>query len=281
MRTFSLLFFLIAKRPSTESSLVQKARSESWVSWSMLNGIHSLPEIWAEHIRKKGVNIILSAPVNSINTIADNTIRCVTSNGTFEADRIISALPLPPLVSILHNYDSRLSSLLSSIKYGNMAVISLEYEPLTNPFSGFGFLVPSSEPVDILGMTFDSQVFPQHSKSSTVLTAMSGGAWFEELHGCPDTADANKITEIAIKSAHDILSIKETPKRTLCKIQKECIPQYETGHAQRVQQIKDYVKANNLPILLVGNAWGGVGVNDSIVSARNDILMWMASEHIY
>ena len=83
-----MLFFLIAKRPSTESSLVQKAKSESWVSWSMLNGIHSLPEIWAEHIRKKGVNIILSAPVNSINTIADNTIRCVTSNGTFEADII-------------------------------------------------------------------------------------------------------------------------------------------------------------------------------------------------
>jgi len=263
------------------STLVQKAKSEKWVSWSMENGLQTLPDIWSDNLKSKGVNVLLDRGCTEIDISTYNKIKCHTHEGIFEADRLISSLPGSALSPLLKNYDSNLSDLVGSIKYANMAVISLEYENSKIPHSGFGFLAPSSEPIDILGMTFDSLLFPQFTKNSSVVTVMAGGAWFHSLFGMPENADVSKIKELAIQSVRDILHIKEDPKRVVCKIQRDCIPQYTLGHQARAKAIQNYIKTNDIPLTIVGNLYGGVGVNDCIINSRNETLKWMASNHIY
>lgn len=276
-------FFSKSDQPRVDSNaLISRAKAENWMGWTLQNGMQTLPEIWYDHLKSEGVKFLLNTRCEEIDYATENKIHCVTSQGVIEADRVISTLPSTQLSRLLSKCDKTLSTMLDTVEYADMAVVNLEYDSCKLPYQGFGFLVPTCEPCDILGMTFDSLIFPQHTKSnSAIMTTMAGGAWFNEVFGNSESADVSKITELAVKSAHDILGIAANPKRTLCKVQRECIPQYKVGHEKKADEIKNYVKSNNLPLNILGNVWGGVGVNDVIVNARNDTLKWLAGNHMY
>lgn len=279
------MFFETSAKSAAESSLVKRAKDGNWMAWTLKNGIQTLPEKWTKHLTENmGATVLLNTKCTEIkiSTKAEGKVQCFTNGGIIEADRVISTLPANVFAGIIRGEDSKLADMLSSIEYADMAVINLEYEKETVSQRGFGFLVPSCEPLDILGVTFDSQVFPQHStKGSTILTVMSGGARFDELYGDPQQADPDFITEVAVKSVRDTLKIKEDPVRHICRINAKCIPQYNVGHHVLAEQIVSYVKSHDMPLTLLGNAWGGVGVNDVIVNSRNETLKWLASYHIY
>ena len=265
-----------------ESNIVKKAKSENWMAWSLTNGMETLPELWSKYLKDLGVDILLNTHCNQLTFKNDNKIQCTTNEGIYECERVISTVPSYNLSPLIFESHGKLSELLTSVNYVNMAVINLEYKNIQLPVEGFGVLVPSTEPCNILGITFDSLVIPQHStNNSTILTVMAGGAWFNDLFGCPDIIDIDKINELAVKSVQDILRIKETPSRIVCRIQKQCIPQYEIGHEQKIDSIINYVRSNNIPLTIVGNIFGGVGVNDVIVNSRNETLKWLSMNHMY
>lgn len=266
---------------------MKRAKAGNWMAWTLKNGIQTLPEVWTKHLTDTmGLTVLLNTQCTNIQidtkTVDGGKVRCFTNGGVIEADRVISTLPAGVFANIIREEDAKLAEMLSSIEYADMAVINLEYDNETVSQRGFGFLVPSCEPLDILGVTFDSQVFPQHTKKgSTILTVMTGGARFQELYGDPMTASSDAITEVAVKSVRDTLQIKENPSRHLCRINPKCIPQYNVGHHVISQRIVNHVKSHDMPFTLLGNAWGGVGVNDVIVNSRNETLKWLASYHMY
>lgn len=71
-------------------------------------------------------------------------------------------------------------------------------------------LVPSSEPIPILGVVFDTCSFPQGDR--TILTAMMGGWWFRSLFG--DHVSEDQIADVAHKSVAKMLGITDLPYRT-------------------------------------------------------------------
>ena len=164
-----------------------------------------------------------------------------------------------------------------------MAVITLQYQDSSIPQNGFGYLVPSCEESDVLGITFDSLIFPQNAPdNSSIVTVMAGGPRFHELFGEEKNNEAvvAKATDIAARSVRETLNFEKEPSRHVTKIQKECIPQYHVGHYKLAENIQSYLLAQNLPLTIVGNMWGGVGVNDVIVNARNSTLTWLTSNHL-
>lgn len=275
---------IFTKSPKIEETcdIVRKAKEGKWMAWTLKNGISTLPELWSDSLKDKGVQIILNQKCQKISFKSDNKILCSTNDNVYECERVISTVPSCHLDPLLSDDNPKLSELLSKIKYINMAVITLKYENVKLPVDGFGILIPSSEKCDILGITFDSLVIPQHTKdNSTILTVMAGGAWFHELFGSPNTVDTNSIEELAVRSIRDMLGIKESPSKVVCKIHRDCIPQYEVGHYKKVDDIENYIRSNNLPVNIVGNMFGGVGVNDVIVNSRNETLKWLSSNHMY
>lgn len=98
---------------------------------------------------------------------------------------------------------------------------------------------------------------------------MMGGAWFNELFGTkPNNKD---LYEIATQQVANILKIRQKPTTGRVHVLSKCIPQYVVGHQSRVDRIRKYIAQHELPLVLCGAAYDGVGVNDVIYSARNAV----------
>ena len=51
-------------------------------------------------------------------------------------------------------------------------------------------------------------------------------------------------------------------------IWEECIPQYNVGHGDLLQSIRQYVAQHNLPLTFVGSSYDGVGINDCVYHSQ-------------
>ncbi|XP_066934278.1 LOW QUALITY PROTEIN: protoporphyrinogen oxidase-like [Clytia hemisphaerica] len=262
------------------SSLSNKAKEQQWMAWSVKGGMQTLPELWSQHLIEKGLQCHLNTECKKLKiefTTDSRKIHIETNNGTFEADHVISTLSAPVLLDM-----SKIKHYVTCYKiFGilNMAVMTLQYSGEKIPHSGFGYLVPSKEKLDILGVTFDSHIFPEHAlENSSTVTVMAGGPRFHELFG--EKADENTATEIAVRSVRDTLNFKSEPIKNVTKMHRNCIPQYHVGHYKTAENIRNYLLEQNLPLSIMGNMWGGPGVNDVIVNARNNTMTWLTNNHL-
>ncbi|KAJ8035237.1 Protoporphyrinogen oxidase [Holothuria leucospilota] len=222
------------------SPLAQRARKERWASWSLRKACQSSYKRWM-----------------------------------IEARKVMCSLPAKNLAKILSPAHAHLANLLAEIQSVSVAVINLEFEGKVLPLEGFGYLVPSSEPCQVLGVVFDSCTFPEHNhpgSETTRLTCMMGGAWFEELFGHPESVDSDHLLSIALATIEDHLKIKQKPIYSLVNIHRDCIPQYTVGHSSRLEQINKYIKKHSLPLFLLGSSYDGVSVNECIWNARKTVL---------
>eukprot|EP00941_MAST-03F_sp_MAST-3F-sp1_P003784 g3784.t1 len=141
---------------------------------------------------------------------------------------------------------------------------------------GFGYLVPRREKENVLGMTWDSLVFPQQDENcdGTRVTVMMGGSRHPEIATkgpitpCSQgNAKAESLRDLAmnvverhlgpylVKSQAATTSIKHVPCTTLPEPSSwsafsavHCIPQYQVGHAARVLAAENAVKEWSKPV---------------------------------
>ncbi len=193
--------------------------------YSFNEGMETLPKMLAE---KLDCPIHFSREIKSLSEV--------------EADVIISTLPACALASLVNLPDpvSRYAT-LTTVNFG-------WHEPLL-PKKGFGFLIPSIENSDILGMTWDSEIFPHHG--GTKICVMLQG-------------DKN-ASEKALNSLKRYLGITKDPDASHIHCWKEAIPQYTLNHALRIQTFRQQLPSN---VYALGNSFEGVGINDCIFNAK-------------
>jgi oxygen-dependent protoporphyrinogen oxidase len=198
-------------------------------------------------------------------------------NETIVADYVISCLPSNELALILRSTHSEISDLLNQIPFVSVAVVNLGYSTNVIPpsFKGFGYLVPPRERQEILGVTFDSEIFPEvvdsfKGKKSSAITVLIGG----DLDNHDRVIDVTNTSEkellnIALRNVRQHLSIDQTPAQALVKVCQHAIPQYTVGHLQRLVKIKELLQNQFPRMYLAGNSYNGVGVPDCIASASH------------
>ncbi|MGC1090074.1 MAG: protoporphyrinogen oxidase, partial [Candidatus Acidiferrum sp.] len=126
---------------------------------------------------------------------------------------------------------------LSSIEYSPIAVVSLGYAKahVQHSLEGFGFLIPRSEKLRILGTVFNSSLFPGRAPADNVLlTSFLGGATD------PQAASLAREDLVALvhKELAPILSIQQAPVFSHVQIYENALPQYNLGHAQRIASLE-------------------------------------------
>ena len=97
---------------------------------------------------------------------------------------------------------------------------------------------------------------------------MLGGSDFEKNFGLNPSLDS--LQKTALETLRSILGISRDPERIITKVHKKCIAQYTIGHLKRVENARKGLE--NLPVNLVGSSYDGVGLNDAIMSAKNQVL---------
>jgi oxygen-dependent protoporphyrinogen oxidase len=139
--------------------------------------------------------------------------------------------------------------------YSTLSLVHVGWNKPLLKHSGYGFLLPSKEQGDILGMTWDSEMFPQFNQGvQTRVTAMVAGIHPEQ-----------ELRTKTLRALSTYMGITETPDLCWVTQAKQAIPQYKLFHHQTVHQFKQQLPSH---CFAVGSGFEGVGVNDVIASAE-------------
>lgn len=159
----------------------------------------------------------------------------VAGDQFYPADLIVSALPAPEIAS--------LAQTILSIRYEPLTIVNLGYHGHVLPKRGYGYLVPTMEKEQVLGVVWDSSVFPVEGQ--TKLTVMVRG-------------HAGSCQNIALEALVRHIQLSKNPDAVL--VQRAQIPQYEVGHAKRVAAFEKALKGRFPKVRLIGNYLTGASV---------------------
>jgi protoporphyrinogen/coproporphyrinogen III oxidase len=180
-------------------------------------------------------------------------------------ERLVIATPTTVAASLLEQLVPRAVPSLREIAYAPVAVVSLGYrrEQVRHSLNGFGFLAPRSSGIRTLGTVWNSSLFPERAPQDHVLfTSFVGGATDASATDLSDDA----LSAMVHAELAPLLAISGLPAMQHVTLYTRAIPQYNLGHTERLQTIREAAK--QLPGLwLAGNYWRGPAVGSCIEHA--------------
>lgn len=178
---------------------------------------------------------------------------------------VILSAPTDATGKLLAQLEPSFEPLLTTVEYAAVAVVSLGYakKDVDHSLEGFGFLVPRSAGLRILGTVWNSSLFPGRAPEGHALfTTFVGGA--------TDPAAANlgpeELANLVHREIAPLLSIKNAPTFCNVTIWPRALPQYNLGHGDRLAAITK--KLNGFPgIFLAGNYLRGPAIGACVEQA--------------
>jgi oxygen-dependent protoporphyrinogen oxidase len=182
-----------------------------------------------------------------------------------EADSVVLASAAPLAARTVAPLDDALAAALAGIVLAPMAVVCLGYAEsrLPRPLDGFGFLAPRGEGVRLLGVLWDSSVYPGRAPAGKALMrVMLGGAHDPAVVALDDAALLDQVRAdlrltMGLDSPPDFVRVFRHPLG---------IPQYTVGHLDRLAAI-DHRLASLPGFFLAGNSYRGIAINACVAEA--------------
>lgn len=205
--------------------------------FTLKGGIQSLPEKLASLLNG---TLRLRTKVTSIEEVSNGV--CI--NGEY-FDHAICALPAPVVREIA---PKKYAPFFDSFSHLTLSTVNAVVDKDLLPNDGFGYLVPSSENENILGVVFDSVVFPQSEdeKEGRVTVMMRGDKNTEER---------------AVSALTRHLGMTKRPHIRMSHAYKQYLPQLPVGHLALVDRLQSDT------ISFIGNYIHGAAVNRCIKEA--------------
>lgn len=230
--------------------------------YSFQEGMELLPRTLFKQLRE---HVQLNTTVSAIEMDGNAILVHLASGEKREADQIISTLAARDLALIIDKAPE-LKQLLGQISFSSLAVINLGYRYPVLDRQGFGYLIPTNQKESVLGVVWDSSIFPQqnNSENQTRLTLMLGGGKNPEVVNWSDEELLNR----SLKALYSQLSIKLDPNVALIHRACNAIPQYQVGHSLEVANIQSYCARNFPGLHLLGTSFYGVSINECIAQAQ-------------
>jgi oxygen-dependent protoporphyrinogen oxidase len=252
----------LQRKARREGSKKMPGAGPGGILTSFDGGMSALTDRLAEQL---GSRIRIATPVRSIDRTGSRYVLQLEDGSEEESDNVILAAPAHAQAGMLQAIDSSLAAMLSEIPYPALSVVCFGYrkQQVGKVLDGFGFLIPSKEQRDVLGTIVDSNVFPGRApEGSVLLRSMVGGARKPELALLPDEQLISRVRA----ELKDILGLEAEPDFIRVFRHKKAIPQYVVGHAARLGCIDEQLRRHP-GLMLTGNAFKGVSLNDCVVNA--------------
>jgi oxygen-dependent protoporphyrinogen oxidase len=211
---------------------------------------------------KLGASVRVGTPARSITGAAGGGYQVrLDGGGALDADAVVLACPAYSAAELLETMAPESARAAREIPYAPAVVVALGFEraAVANPLDGFGFLIPKSERRRILGSLWTSSIYPGHRAPDgrILLRTIVGGARNPELTGLPE----DELVALVRAELESILGIDATPVFREVFRWPVAIPQYNVGHRERVRRIDEGLLPHPR-LVLTGNAYRGVGIND-------------------
>jgi oxygen-dependent protoporphyrinogen oxidase len=236
---------------------------------TLAGGLGTLPDALA---RASGATVRTRATVRALRRTGTGwrlTVGPASSPEAAEADAVILALPAGPASRLLARVDGAAgaAAALAEIPYASMAIVTLAYPAAAFPVpvTGSGYLVPAVDGRPVKAVTFSTAKWP-HLREAAGLEVVrcSVGRLGDEAVLQRDDSDL-----VALAAADLAAATGVTGRPAASRVSRwgGGLPQYTTGHLDRVRRIRAGVAA--LPGLAVcGAAYDGIGIPACIASAR-------------
>lgn len=184
---------------------------------------------------------------------------------TVDTERLILSVPTETAGRLLEPLDLGFAAQLSAIAYAGVAVVSLGYRKgdVGDSLAGFGFLVPRSSGLNILGTVWNSSLFPGRAPDGqALLTGFVGGA--------TNPAAMNKSPEQLVAQVHremaPLLGLRKEPVFSNVTIWQRAIPQYNLGHTSRIAAI-EFLRSRFPGLYFSGNYLNGPAIGTCVEQA--------------
>jgi oxygen-dependent protoporphyrinogen oxidase len=193
----------------------------------------------------------------------------VEGYGWIEADAVALTGSAAESAAIVARLDPALAAILRRLPTASIVVVCLGYDAAALAeagvrLDGFGFLVPRDEPPRLLGVLWESSIYPGRAPSGKVLLrAMLGGArdpWAVHL-------DDAALLEVVRRDLARTMRIEIDPELVRIVRHRVGLPQYTLGHLDRLAAVDERL-AHHPGLFLGGHAFRGVGVNACIAEAQ-------------
>lgn len=184
---------------------------------------------------------------------------------TVSTGSVILATPTHITGKLLAQLDSSFDSLLSPVEYAPVAVVSLGYRKsdVGHSLNGFGFLLPRSAGLRVLGSVWNSSLFPSRApEGHALLTSFVGGA----TDPAAATLEPQELASLVHREISPLLSIQSEPIFSNVTIWPRALPQYNLGHAGRLARLEQ-LRAQFRGIWLAGNYLRGPAIGSCVDQA--------------
>src|SRR5437764_10298195 len=134
---------------------------------------------------------------------------------------------------MLAQIDPAFQALLTTVEYAAVGVVSLGYakKDVGHSLNGFGFLVPRTAGLRILGSVWNSSLFPgRAAEGHRLLTSFIGGA----TDPSATKLSSEELSNIVHGEIARLLAITKTPVFCNVTIWPRALPQYKLGHSERL-----------------------------------------------
>ncbi|ACM22054.1 protoporphyrinogen oxidase [Geotalea daltonii FRC-32] len=251
------------KQELAEGKAVASAAGPGGILTSFRDGLQTLTEI----IRGQLGCEVLSVGEEVVRIRKGSSVpyRVETTSRELDADVVVLATPAYATGQMLEGLDSAMTGILGQIPYATMSVVCLGYEQdkISHDLNGFGYLIPKGEGMNILGTLWDSSIFENRAPQGRVLLrSMMGGACFPEYIKLSDEEVQRRVCD----NLKTIMGIAAPPDFVRIFRHEKAIPQYTVGHGKRLQALLDAGR-NHQGLLLTGNSYRGIGLNDCVAAA--------------
>lgn len=251
------------KQERKEGKISSSAAGPGGTLTSFKEGIQFLTDTLAAQL---GERVRAGVAVASVLRQGDGWEVRTTTGETLQADLVISAAPAFAAASMLEGVDTSLVDTLRQILYSTLNVVCCGFktEGLGHPLDGFGYLVPKEEGRTVLGTLWDSSMFEERAPGGmALLRSMAGGACRPELLELPEAELLQRVRD----DLQAAMGITQSPCFSRIIRHQQAIPQYTVGHGKRLEAIEG--RLSGLPgLLLTGNAFKGVGLNDCVAASQ-------------
>jgi oxygen-dependent protoporphyrinogen oxidase len=235
-----------------------------------LSAIYSLnkgiEQLVAELIDQTRVEVKYQTEVTAIRDL-EKGVEVVAGDRVYQADAIFCALPVSATRHLLNSFAPHHAEKLSTLKSFSITVINVGYTAQVLPVKGFGYLTSRDSKEEILGVIFDSCVFPEHNRSAseTRLTIKLQGRGLSK----------DSMIEIALQGIKKHLGITRLPDAISYKLAVNAIPQYGVGHLDEMAQLEEELMTQFPRFRFVGNYLSGTSVDRCIARSKDVAYQWL------
>ena len=182
-----------------------------------------------------------------------------------QAERVILAVCPRAAGKLLAEISPEFEAQLSPVEYAAVGVVSLGYrkEDVGHGLEGFGFLMPRSSGLNVLGTVWNSSLFPGRApEGHALLTSFVGGATNPGII----EKSAEEIASLVHREIASLLAIRKEPVFSNVTVWPQALPQYNLGHKSRLEAVEK-LRAGFPGLHFTGNYLNGPAIGACVEHA--------------